>query len=81
MLEFPPFGAVAEVSGEPDAVRAALAALPAGIRVLGPSERGTGIAALTVAADADALADALAVAAPAGRAEGRVRIAVDPPRV
>ena len=51
------------------------------IRVLGPSERGTGLAALTVAADADALADALAVAAPAGRAEGRVRIAVDPPRV
>lgn len=81
VLEFPPFGAVAEVSGEPDAVHAALAALPPAVRVLGPSERGTGLAALTVAPDADALADALALAAPAGRAEGRVRIAVDPPRV
>ncbi len=81
VLAFPPFGAVAEVSGEADAVRAALAALPAGVRVLGPSERGTGLAALTLAPDTDTLADALAVAEPIGRAEGRVRIAVDPPRV
>ena len=66
ILGFPPFGAVAEVSGEPDAVRVALDALPPGVRVLGPSERGTGVAALTLAPDADALADALAVAAPLG---------------
>jgi hypothetical protein len=33
------------------------------------------------AADADQLADALASTAPAARAEGRLRIAVDPLRV
>ena len=81
VLGFPPFGAVAEVSGEPDAVRATLGALPDTVRVLGPSARGTGLAALTSTRDPDTLADALAVAAPIGRAEGRVRIAVDPPRV
>ena len=82
VLEFPPFGAVAEVSGEADAVRAALDALPAG----GPRARPVGAGRpgsrrWRSRRDADALADALAVAAPAGRAEGRVRIAVDPPRV
>ncbi len=46
VLGFPPFGAVAEVSGEPDAVRATLGALPDTVRVLGPSARGTGLAAL-----------------------------------
>jgi primosomal protein N' (replication factor Y) len=81
VLGFPPFGAVAELSGEPGAVRAALDALPPDIRVLGPSERATGVAALTLAPDTDTLAAALAVAGPVGRAEGRVRIAVDPPRV
>jgi primosomal protein N' (replication factor Y) len=80
-LGFPPFGAVAELSGEADAVRAALGAVPPRLRVVGPSVRGTGLAALVVAADADALADDLALAAPVGRAAGRLRIAVDPPRV
>jgi len=80
VLGFPPFGAVAELSGEPDAVRAAIAALPELVRVLGPSAQGSGLAALALAADPERLADALDLAAPAGRAEGRLRVAVDPPR-
>lgn len=80
-LSFPPFGAVAEVSGEADAVRAALDALPPTVTVLGPTASGTGLHALVQAADADALADALEPAARAGRAAGRLRVAVDPPRV
>jgi primosomal protein N' (replication factor Y) len=81
VLGFPPFGAVAELSGEPDPVRAALGVLPTDLRVLGPSAQGSGVAALAFAPDPDRLADALAVAGPAGRAEGRLRVAVDPPRV
>ncbi len=81
VLGFPPFGAVAELSGDADAVRAALEVVPADLRVLGPSARGVGMAALMFASDPDALADVLAVAAPAGRAAGRLRVAVDPPRI
>ncbi len=81
VLGFPPFGAVAELSGATEAVRAALEVVPADQRVLGPSTRGAGLAALMFASDPDALADVLAAAAPAGRAAGRLRIAVDPPRV
>ncbi len=81
LLGFPPFGAVAELSGEAAAVRAALDVLPADLRVLGPSARGAGLAALVLAPGPDALADVLAVAGPTGRAAGRLRIAVDPPRV
>ena len=80
VLGFPPFGAVAELSGAAEAVRAALEVVPADQRVLGPSTRGAGLAALMFASDPDALADVLAAAGPAGRAAGRLRIAVDPPR-
>ena len=57
VLGFPPFGAVAELTGEPDAVGAAIAAFPPSVRVLGPSARGTGLEALVLAPDPDALAD------------------------
>lgn len=82
-LRYPPFGAVAELSGEPDAVRAALAPLTgsASVEVIGPTAHGTGIEALVFAPDPDLLADTLGPAARAGRAAGRLRVAVDPPRV
>jgi primosomal protein N' (replication factor Y) len=81
LLGYPPFAAVAELSGEADAVRTALDAVPPTVRVLGPAEQGSGLAALVFAADPDALADGLAAAARVGRAVGRLRIAVDPPRI
>ncbi len=81
MLGFPPDGAVAELSGETAAVDAAVLALRRDFRVLGPSEQGTGLSALAFAADADSLADGLETAGSVGRAAGRLRIAVDPPRV
>jgi len=62
-----------------DAVEAAAVALrgfPA-IQVLGPTDGR----ALVVAPSADALADALEVGHAAGRTIGRIRTAVDPPRV
>jgi primosomal protein N' (replication factor Y) len=78
-LGFPPFGAVAELSGDEAALVATAGALGgfAKIRVVGPTEGR----ALVIAPDPDALADALAVGHSAGRAVGRVRAAVDPPRV
>jgi Primosomal protein N'' (replication factor Y) - superfamily II helicase len=81
LLGFPPTGAVAELSGETAAVEQAVLALRRDFRVLGPSEQGTGSSALVFAATPDALADALATAQPIGRAAGRLRVAVDPPRV
>jgi hypothetical protein len=39
------------------------------------------VAALVYAADSASLADALEVASAAGRAEGRLRTVVDPPRI
>ena len=81
LLSFPPAGAVAELVGESAAVEQAVLALRRDLRVLGPSEQGTGSSALVFAANSDALADALAVAQPLGRAAGRLRVAVDPPRV
>lgn len=82
-LAYPPFGAVAEISGEADAVHAALArlAVPGPVAVIGPTAHGTGLGALVFAPDPDALADALGPAARAGREVGRLRVAVDPPRV
>ena len=81
LLGFPPAGAVAELSGELPAVEAAVLALRRDFRVLGPSEHGTGLSALVFGSDPDALAGGLASAAPGGRAAGRLRVAVDPPRV
>ncbi len=85
-LGFPPFGGLAELSGDETAVAAACAALRdvdvtgdrPGLQVLGPS----GGRALVQAPSAGALADALAAADLASaRALGRLRVAVDPPRV
>jgi primosomal protein N' (replication factor Y) len=78
-LGFPPFGALAELTGDDDAVIAAVDALRASnsIQVHGPTDGH----ALVVAPSADALADALAIGHAAGRAIGRLRTAVDPARV
>lgn len=81
LLSFPPAGAVAELVGESGAVEQTVLALRRDFRVIGPSEQGAGSSALVFASDPDALADALAVAQPLGRAAGRLRVAVDPPRV
>lgn len=81
-LGFPPYGSLAEVSGEPDAVTIACRALQAhtDLRVLGPS--GSPPKALVQAASVDALCDGLAaVDLTPARARGRLRVAVDPPRV
>jgi primosomal protein N' (replication factor Y) len=86
-LALPPFTALAELSGEPAAVTAALDALgglehrAAGVSVLGPLSRGSDVHALVRAPDAGALSAALAAALPGARAHGRLRAAVDPPRV
>ena len=78
-LGFPPFGALAELSGDDAAVLAAIDALRGNgaIQALGPTDGR----ALVVAPDAAVLADALAPAHAAGRAAGRMRTVVDPPRV
>jgi primosomal protein N' (replication factor Y) len=83
MLGYPPFGSLAELSGDADALAAAADALraldapAAAVTVFGPSDGR----ALVHAAAPEQLADALALALPAGRALGRVRAAVDPPRI
>jgi primosomal protein N' (replication factor Y) len=82
-LGYPPFGALAELSGDDDPLATAIDALraldvqSAGVQVFGPDDHR----ALVSAPTWDALADALARALPAGRALGRVRAAVDPPRI
>lgn len=89
LLGYPPFGALAEIRGEPAAVTVLLGGLadrttPAGapsVDVFGPTSAGTALQALLRAPDVATLCDALAASAPAARAEGRLRIAVDPPRV
>jgi primosomal protein N' (replication factor Y) len=80
-LGFPPFGGLAEVSGAPEAVEAACAAVAAaGATVLGPVADGSRalVRAPSVAAVCDALA---APAVEAARTRGRLRIDVDPRRV
>lgn len=87
-LAYPPFGALAELSGADDALAATVdalrdsalrqgALLQAPVQVFGPTDGH----ALVNAADWDALADALGASLPVGRALGRVRAVVDPPRV
>jgi primosomal protein N' (replication factor Y) (superfamily II helicase) len=80
-LGFPPFGALAELTGDDSALRTAVDALGTlgmlDVRALGPSDGRV----LVQAPDWDALADALHAATPAARAAGRLRTAVDPPRV
>jgi hypothetical protein len=52
-----------------------------GLTVLGPSPWRSGARALVLTSASEELADALAVAAPAGRRHGRLRVEVDPLRV
>jgi primosomal protein N' (replication factor Y) len=80
---YPPFGALARVRGERDAVAAVVDALrpDATLAVLGPVEVGAAHEALVRAANPESLADALAPVLPAARALGRLRVEVDPPRV
>jgi primosomal protein N' (replication factor Y) len=79
ILGYPPYGALAEVRGEEVPLAAAIDALRSftDVQVFGPDHDR----ALVHAPDWDALADALDDALPVGRALGRVRAAVDPPRV
>ena len=79
ILGYPPYGALAEVRGEEAPLAAAVDALRSftDVQVFGPDDDK----ALVHAPDWDALADALEDALPVGRALGRVRAAVDPPRV
>jgi primosomal protein N' (replication factor Y) len=78
MLGYPPFGALAELSGDAGPLTVAIDALQLlGVQVFGPTDGR----ALVHAPDWDTLADALGPAVAAGRAEGRLRAAVDPRRV
>jgi primosomal protein N' (replication factor Y) (superfamily II helicase) len=84
ILAFPPFGGLAEVSGTPDAVEVACAAVRAvrALQVLGPVSVGTTSRALVQAPLTDALCDALAgVDLTPARERGRLRVDVDPLRV
>jgi primosomal protein N' (replication factor Y) len=82
-LAYPPFGALAELAGTAEPLAASVDELRAldvqatGVRVFGPADDR----ALVHAPDWEVLARALARGLPAGRAIGRVRAAVDPPRV
>ena len=77
-LGYPPFGALAELSGDESALQVACNELKAGpVTVLGPNEGR----ALVRASDPDGLAQALANAVPGARAHGRLRVAVDPARI
>ncbi|MFN8036034.1 MAG: hypothetical protein U0V73_08875 [Acidimicrobiia bacterium] len=81
-LGFPPFGALAELSGEPDAVAFAADALRGpDLTVLGPTMVGVVSRALVRAPSDGALATGLASVSGALRGHGRLRVAVDPPRV
>ncbi len=81
-LGFPPFGGLAEISGDDDAVEAACEQLRHRdtVTVLGPSPAPA--RALVQAKTTDALCDSLAATDFTGaRAHGRLRIEVDPLRV
>jgi primosomal protein N' (replication factor Y) len=81
-LGFPPFGGLAELSGEATAVAVACAELRArapGVTVLGPITDGT--RALGRAESVEALCDALAIPeVDAAHTVGRLRVDVDPRR-
>jgi primosomal protein N' (replication factor Y) (superfamily II helicase) len=77
-LGYPPFGALAEVSGDDKALETAAEIVREhGVAVFGPADGR----ALVNASDPDVLADALTLAAPVARALGRLRVVVDPARV
>ena len=75
---FPPFAGLAELSGAADAVVAACDALRASVDVLGPTDDRALLRAPSVAVLCDALA---ATDLSAARAQGRLRVEVDPLRV
>ena len=83
LLAYPPFGALAELSGDEKPLLAAVDELraldvqSAGVQAFGPADGRV----LVHAPSWPALADALTRAVPAGRALGRLRAAVDPPRI
>jgi len=81
VLGYPPFGAIAELTGPDAALTVAADALRSlSVTVHGP----TGGRALVRAPDWESLADPLAAAVRAARASApgtRVRVAVDPPRI
>ncbi len=74
LLRFPPVTALAEVSGPAAPAFVDALGAPLGVEVIGPSDGRW----LVRAADHAALCDALAATA---RPPGRLRVAVDPPRV
>jgi primosomal protein N' (replication factor Y) len=77
-LGYPPFGALAELSGDDDALRGVVTMLGAlGVAASGPSAGR----ALVHASDGDVLAQALHEALPEGRTRSPIRTVVDPPRV
>ncbi len=78
-LAYPPFGALAELSGADEPLGMTLDVLRASgdVQVFGPADGR----ALVHGPDWECLADALATSLPVGRAHGRVRAVVDPPRV
>jgi primosomal protein N' (replication factor Y) len=77
-LGYPPFGGLAEVTGDEKPLdTAAEIVREHGVAVFGPADGR----ALVNASDPDLLADALRLAAPAARALGRLRVVVDPARV
>jgi len=77
-LSYPPFGALAELTGDEVALATLVEGLQSfGVAVFGPADG----CALANAANDELLADALAEVLPAARALGRVRAAVDPSRV
>lgn len=83
-LRLPPFGGLAEVVGDPDALRLLAHGLVAteGVELHGPvAGQGGKERALVRAPDTSILCDALVLAAPKARARGRLRIDVDPLRV
>jgi primosomal protein N' (replication factor Y) len=77
-LGYPPFGALAELTGDDDALGVAVAMLGAlGVAASGPSDGR----ALVHASDWDVLAEALHESLPEGRARSPIRTVVDPPRI
>jgi primosomal protein N' (replication factor Y) len=82
-LAYPPFGALAELAGTPEPLTAGIDELRAldlqatGVQVFGPTDDR----ALVHSPTWEMLAAALARALPVGRAVGRLRAVVDPPRV
>jgi primosomal protein N' (replication factor Y) (superfamily II helicase) len=77
-LGFPPFGGLAALAGDPDAVATAVSIVRDHVPVLGPTDGRALLRAPTPGALADALA---AVDLAPARAHGRLRVEVDPQRV